>query len=124
MKRSLPSLLFIAVTCVLSACDESPNPQVAITGGDPNKGKAAIRTYGCASCHTIPGVYGADALVGPPLDHVASRSYIGGVVQNTPQNLIDWVQNPRAIDSKTAMPNVHVSESDAKDIASFLYTLR
>jgi len=116
----------ILLACLLSACDESNDRHVTqlTGGGDPNKGKAAIRVYGCSSCHTIPGVYGADALVGPPLDHVGSRNFIGGVAQNTPQNLIDWVQNPRAIDSKTAMPNLHVSLSDARDIASYLYTLR
>jgi cytochrome c len=118
------SIGFILATCLLSACDRAPNPQVAAIGGDPNKGKADIRAYGCASCHTIPGVYGADALVGPSLDHIASRNYIGGVVENTPQNLVEWVHNPKAIDAKAAMPNVHVSQADARDIASFLYTLR
>src|SRR4051794_2890903 len=118
-----------AIACCFAppACDNDADHQQAIqltSGGDPSKGKAAMRTYGCASCHTTPAFSGAAALVGPPLDHIGSRNYIGGVAQNTPQNMIEWVQNPRAIDPKTAMPNLHVSESDARDIASFLYTLR
>jgi len=28
----------------------------------------------------------------------------GGVVRNTPENLIRWVKDPPAIDPKTAMP--------------------
>ena len=94
-----------------------------MTGGNPYRGRAAIRTYGCGSCHTIPGVAGADALVGPPLTHIASRSYVGGVIQNTPENLVHWILDPPSIDSKTAMPNLKLSETDARDIAGYLYTL-
>jgi hypothetical protein len=46
------------------------------------------------------------------------------VVRNTPDDMIRWIQNPPAIDEKTAVPNVHVTESDARDIAGYLYTLR
>lgn len=34
-----------------------------------------------------------------------------------------WLQNPKAIDEKTAMPNLGVTPADARDIAGFLYTL-
>jgi cytochrome c1 len=37
--------------------------------------------------------------------------------------LIRWIQDPPSIDPKTAMPNVRVTEADARDIAAFLYTL-
>jgi cytochrome c2 len=96
----------------------------AATGGDPSRGRAAIATYGCSSCHTIPGVRDAIGLVGPNLDRIASRNYIGGVLQNTPDNMIRWLQNPPGVDPMTAMPNVHLSEADARDIAGYLYTLR
>jgi cytochrome c2 len=95
-----------------------------MTGGTPARGREAIRSYGCQSCHTIPGVTGAKALVGPPLTGIASRSYIAGVMSNTPQHMIEWLRNPPGIDSKTAMPNMNVTERDARDIAAYLYTLR
>jgi hypothetical protein len=38
--------------------------------------------------------------------------------------MIEWLRNPPAIDAKTAMPNMHISERDARDIAAYLYTLR
>ena len=95
-----------------------------LTGGDPARGRALLRPFGCAQCHTIPGVSGADGLVGPPLGGIASRVYVGGVVTNTPQNLIRWIMDPKAIDSKTAMPAVGVTEDQARDIAAYLYTLR
>jgi cytochrome c1 len=80
--------------------------------------------YGCASCHTIPGIAGADALVGPPLDRIASRTYVAGVLVNTPENLVRWIQDPPGVDPLTAMPNLRVNEADARDIATFLSTLR
>jgi cytochrome c2 len=95
-----------------------------MTGGTPSRGKQAMRSYGCQSCHTIPGVAGAKALVGPPLKGIASRSYIAGVLSNTPDHMIEWLRNPPAVDSKTAMPNMNVTERDARDMAAYLYTLR
>ena len=95
-----------------------------LTGGHPGRGRALARTFGCAGCHTIPGVVGADGQVGPPLDGIANRMYIGGVVTNTPDDMVRWIMNPKAIDAQTAMPAVGVTEVQARDIAAYLYTLR
>jgi cytochrome c1 len=119
----------LALALLLAGC----NPDVraaehraaaAMTGGVPARGPALMRSYGCASCHTIPGVVGANALVGPPLIHMASRGYIGGVLANSPDNMIRWIRDPKAVDSLTAMPKLGVTERDARDIAAYLYTLR
>ena len=122
------ALLALTIACAASlpACDDGKveREAAALTGGDPHRGRVAIGRYGCAGCHTIPGVRGADALVGPNLDRIASRTYIAGVLQNTPQNMEQWVKNPPAVDPKTAMPNLRVTDPDARDIASYLYTLR
>jgi hypothetical protein len=64
------------------------------------------------------------ARVGPPLAGIATRSYIGGVLQNTPANMMRWLRDPRAVDSLTAMPNVGVTLADARHLAAYLYTLR
>jgi cytochrome c2 len=95
-----------------------------ITGGDAERGRELIRSYGCGTCHSIPGVTGASGLVGPPLGGIASRSYIGGVLPNAPDNMLRWLHDPRAVDPLTAMPNVGVTASDARHIAAYLYTLR
>jgi cytochrome c len=78
-------------------------------GGNPRRGQAAIARYGCGSCHTILGIRGAKALVGPPLEHMARRTYIAGVLPNTRQNLITWISNPPEVDEMTAMPNLNVT---------------
>lgn len=116
----------LALVILVSACNDHRDAEWAaeMTGGAPLRGKEAIRSYGCMSCHSIPGVAGANRLVGPPLDGIASRSYIAGVLSNTPDHMIEWLRNPPGIDSKTAMPNMHVTERDARDIAAYLYTLR
>jgi cytochrome c2 len=95
-----------------------------LTNADAGRGRIAIKKYGCGSCHTIPGITGAEGLVGPPLSQIASRVYIAGVLPNEPDNMIRWIENPPGIDSKTAMPNMGVTVRDARDIAAYLYTLR
>jgi len=98
-------------------------PQVA-RSGSPSRGAKLISSYGCASCHTVPGVPGADALVGPPLTKFARRSYIAGMLPNTEANLHRWLENPQAIVPGNAMPDLHVTARDAADITAYLYTLR
>jgi cytochrome c len=94
------------------------------TGGDVDRGAAAISRYGCGSCHIIPGISGAHGLAGPPLSGIASRTYIAGVLQNTPPNMMRWIENPPAVDEHTVMPNLGVTHKDAVDIAGYLYTLK
>jgi len=72
----------------------------------------------------VPGVREARGLVGPPLTNIASRVYLAGRVANTPANMQLWIQRPHAIDDKTAMPETGVTDSDARDLAAYLYTLR
>lgn len=96
----------------------------ALTGGDPARGRSLIRSYGCSSCHTIPGVPGADRKVGPPLAGIAERMFVAGVLPNSPANLIRWIEDPKEVDPETAMPDVGVTTRDARDIAAYLYTLR
>jgi cytochrome c len=38
--------------------------------------------------------------------------------------MVRWLRQPQAVNPKSAMPDLGVSESDARDIAAFLSTLR
>lgn len=96
----------------------------AITGGDVERGRAAIARRPCGGCHEIPGIRGAKGTVGPPLNRFARRAYIGGRAQNTPENLTTWIQDPHAIDPQSAMPPMGIGLAEARDIAAYLYTLR
>jgi cytochrome c1 len=78
-------------------------------------------TYGCAGCHEIPDLAGPSGRVGPPLRTISERVYIAGVATNTPENLVGWIVNPKALNPKTAMPVTGISEAEARDVAAFLY---
>jgi cytochrome c len=115
-------MILVLVAVFVAACGrDEPRP---VAEGDAERGRALIQSYGCGSCHTIPGVLGARALVGPPLWAIADRGYIGGVLPNTQSDMVRWIRNPRAINPRTVMPNLGVTESDARDIAAYLSTLR
>jgi mono/diheme cytochrome c family protein len=90
---------------------------------DPGRGIVALRQYGCATCHRIPGVVGADTPVGPPLAHIARRSFIAGAIANDRQGLIRWIRSPQAVHPGSAMPDLGVTERDAGDMAAYLETL-
>jgi mono/diheme cytochrome c family protein len=92
--------------------------------GDVARGKLALGQYACQACHTIPGITSSSPNVGPPLQGLASRSLIAGKLANTPDNLMLWVRDPKAVKPQTAMPDMGVSETDARDIAAYLATLR
>ncbi|MDQ3819196.1 MAG: cytochrome c [Acidobacteriota bacterium] len=124
VKLSLAFGVLLGALAFSSCNQEAERQAAAMTGGDPVRGRAAISRYGCSTCHTIPGIRGADALVGPPLTQMGSRSYIAGVLPNTPDNMIRWIENPPQVDRLTVMPNLGVSEQDARDIAGYLYTLK
>ena len=94
----------------------------AITGGDSQRGEAMFIQYGCGSCHALKHVRGATGMVGPPLDNIALRVIIGGHLSNTPDNMDKWIRDPQQVAPGTAMPDLNVGASDARDITAFLYT--
>lgn len=93
-----------------------------VPGGDIARGKAEIEAAGCGACHVIDGVASAHGQVGPALAGVASRSVIGGVLPNTPENMIRWIEDAPSISPETAMPNLGLTAKQARDIAAYLYT--
>jgi cytochrome c len=118
------SAIGVALTVTIGCGSGTREAAASLVGGNPDRGEEAIRRYGCGSCHTIPGIRSARGMVGPPLAGIAARAYIGGVLTNSPEHMIQWIRNAHAVDAKTAMPNLGVTETDARNIASYLYTLR
>ena len=94
----------------------------AMTGGSVARGKLLFANYGCGGCHTATGLPQAHGSVGPPLDGVGARGIIAGKLENKPDNLEQWIENPQKITPGTAMPNLGVTPNDARDLAAFLYT--
>ena len=125
-KASRPFWLLILAALALAACGRD-TARVAlrdVPGGNPKAGPAAIAVYGCGACHTIPGVAGADATVGPPLTGFAKRQFIAGELANNADNLVLWIMHPQSVEPGTAMPEMGVTSDDARNIAAYLATLR
>jgi cytochrome c len=120
-----PAIVLIAAAVAagftLSSRQQNENVARAMTGGDPSRAPALIRRYGCAGCHTIPGIPGGDGQVGSSLDHLRSRVYIAGVTSNSPDNLVKWIVAPQTFSPRSAMPATGISEAEARDIAAYLY---
>ena len=72
----------------------------------------------------IPGIGGANGLVGPPLTLMGRRIFVAGLLRNTPQNLAAWVLEPQSFVPGNAMPSTGLSESEALDVAAYLETIR
>lgn len=103
----------------------APPPAVAATAApDPARGRKALEQYACIACHEIPGLVGPEARLGPTLHGIGSRKVLGGVLENTPENMATWLRTPQTIAPGTAMPNLGVTERDARDMAAHLATLR
>ena len=125
-KSTFSSLLVVILTLIGAArCGTSRTVVSAeeLTGGRVSEGRHVIYAYGCGSCHIIPGISEATGTVGPPLEGFVDRTYIAGLLVNTPANLFRWIREPQQVDPHTAMPDLGVTEQQAHDIAAYLYTL-
>lgn len=124
MKALVVAVLVAAAAAAACGRSDTRAEAAAMTGGDSRRGEIAIRQYGCGTCHEIPGIPGATGMVGPSLHRIALRTFIAGVLPNSPEHMLSWLLDPPAVDSLTAMPNVGLDVADARDIAAYLYTLR
>jgi cytochrome c2 len=116
-------LAVVGATVAFGSTGSLPTSVVEVPGGSPQRGLDAIQRFGCGSCHIIPGVEGADGLVGPPLIKWADRKTIAGELPNETAQLIRWIQDPQEVEPGTDMPDLGVSEQAARDIAAYLDTL-
>jgi cytochrome c2 len=108
-------LAALSFVLLLAGCEKDPAVE---------NGRLLLRQFGCGSCHEIPGVAAAEGRVGPPLDGIARRVYLGGVLPNSPENMARFIRRPQEIDPRTAMPDMGVTEAHARDMVAYLYTLK
>lgn len=107
----------------LAACDAEPPAHLRVAGADAGRGWTIATERGCGACHVIPGVVGAVSWAGPPLTEWARRGWLAGRFPNTPDRLSAWLRDPQAMSPGTAMPNLGLSEAEARDLAAYLMTL-
>ncbi len=118
-----PGWLLCLGACLLAEALHAGAPAWSLPGTNPRRGAALIESFGCGGCHAVPGIRSAQGNVGPPLDRMASRTYIAGMLRNTPANMVRWLRDPQGVVPGNAMPDMALTEAQALDIAAYLYTL-
>ncbi len=79
---------------------------------------------GCKACHYIPGIPGAAGTLGPSLKNLKNRPRIAdGVLENTDENLREWLKNPKNVKPNTMMPNMGLEDSEIEILLKFFNTL-
>jgi len=93
-------------------------PKGMFVGGDAGRGKSIFESVGCRACHTL----GNDSKVrekrGTSYDIAPELTRVGSKV--SPDWIYDWVRNPRHYNPTTKMPNLRLTDREAKDVTAFL----
>ena len=88
------------------------------------EGEAVFMHNACINCHTIAGTV-ATGTFGPDLTHMASRDTLAsGAIENTPDNLRGWLEDPNGMKPGCLMPAMHLSEDKIDAVATYLEQLR
>lgn len=117
IRIALSSLCAVLSGVLLTGCERGE--EVARS----ERGQRLLAQYQCGSCHSIPQVPAARGGIGPPLERWAGRSYISGQIPNDPLALTRWIMKPQALIAGTLMPDMGVSEDDARAMAAYLMSL-
>jgi cytochrome c oxidase subunit 2 len=95
--------------------------------GDPlvAQGEKLFAAKGCVGCHSLVAVNPPKGLLGPNLANVGARTWIAaGTLENTDANLAKWIRNPQEWKQGVLMPNLGVTEDEAKALVAYLRTHR
>jgi mono/diheme cytochrome c family protein len=90
----------------------------ASVGGNPTNGKRLFESVGCQGCH----VMGEDTRlrdarklsfdIAPELTRAGSKL--------DPEWMVEWVKNPKRFRPETPMPDLRLSDQDARDIVAYV----
>lgn len=84
-----------------------------LASGSAASGAKLVATGMCIACHTIRGVPSMQAVVGPNLTHIGSRTTIAaGLYPNDPRHLARWIKNANAMKAGVIMPTFGLGEYD------------
>jgi cytochrome c oxidase subunit 2 len=87
-------------------------------------GKSAFLAQSCVNCHRVRGTP-AQGRYAPDLTHLMARKTLAaGMVENSPENLRRWIDDPQKIKPGCLMPAFGLSERERDDIVRYLLTLR
>ena len=100
---------------------KSAPESVPIGGGDPARGEELVRTVGCLACHVLEEEI-------EQYDRASPRkhgpSLVGLGEKTSYEWLYRWLKDPAAYFPETKMPDMRLTDEEARDIASYLTTLK
>jgi cytochrome c oxidase, subunit II len=87
-------------------------------------GRKVFETQACMNCHAISGT-AATGRFGPDLTHLMSRATLAsGAMDNTPQNLRQWIKAPDIFKRGALMPAMQLSDEQLDQVTAYLETLK
>ena len=87
------------------------------------QGEQIFKAAPCVGCHTIQGI--SQGTVGPNLTHVGSRTTIAaGTLENTPENLRRWINNPADVKPGVIMPGHLLPDQNLDPVVAYLSSLK
>ncbi len=99
--------------------------QPAVEDMAVGEGRAMFLAQSCVNCHTVRGTVVARGSYAPDLTHLMSRETLAsGIIENTPENLADWVRDPQTIKPGCLMPAFGLKDHDQELLVRYLLTLR
>jgi mono/diheme cytochrome c family protein len=98
------------------------SPRGAYRGGSASEGKKLFETVGCQDCHVAGGFTKVREARGTSYDIAPELSRVGS--KDNPDWIYDWIRNPRHFNPQTRMPNLRLSDQEAKNIVAYLTTLK
>jgi len=92
----------------------------ALDGGLAARGKTLVESIGCRACHAlspdeVAGQLGANKDIAPNLSAIAEKT--------DAQWIYNWIKNPRGYSAIARMPNLRLSDDEAREITAYLVTL-
>lgn len=98
-------------------------PSVVPSGQTTRAGQKTFMKL-CAACHTVRGTE-AKGVFAPDLTHLGSRRLIAaGTLQNTADNVLDWVMHAQQIKPDSMMPSFSLTTQEARELSAYLGTLK
>jgi len=98
--------------------------RVRMPDAQARSGEGVFLSNACVGCHTVRGTT-ARGVFGPDLTHFGSRGTIAaGVLENTRENLIRWLDSTQHVKPGNRMPEVQMSDQQIEQLAAYLQALR
>ncbi|MFQ5822584.1 MAG: c-type cytochrome [bacterium] len=114
----------LAVTAYLTRISKESDYKLpkASLDGSVKRGRKLVKSIGCKGCHVVTLKDREVRKTDVPYDVAPELTKIGSKVN--PDWLLAWIKNPKQYNSNTTMPNLRLTNSEAKDIVAYLMSLK